>query len=140
MSFRPSDCAIPQLWCGEGKMPKNTNEVRYLRAGTPHECMKKGFGAGMYSEKAKRLPSYSLQKIKYVGETHEDNFKKEGIKTTQDLITKMRGKTTAQISTILRKVLVMKNGRTDMRAFNSVLLFLHGAAVTGLPKCEKIDQ
>ncbi len=34
----------PRIYCGKGKMPANGV---YLRKGSPLECLKKGFGAGL---------------------------------------------------------------------------------------------
>lgn len=138
MPFKESDCIIPELWCGDGPIP-NKKGKRYLRAGTRSECVKKGFGAGMFSEKAKELKENSLCQIKYVGETYEKKFSKKGIKTTDDLLRKMETNTRVQIEKILKGIFKRGgNAGLDQRAYNSTLMYLYNHGVGHLPACSKI--
>jgi hypothetical protein len=122
-------CAVPKMWCGKGAMPKS-----YNREGSRYECLQQGFGAGMFSERAKNLPPHSLQKIKYIGDKMEARFRRSGIATTTALINRTRNMTDTQINTLLRRILVKSNGALDGRAFNHVLLFLDDAGID-VPQC-----
>lgn len=132
-------CAIPELWCGvSDRIPKSKDPlVKYVRSGNKYECMKKGFGAGMAKSKKEDLPSSSLRNIKYVGEVHEENFRRDGILTLVNLTTKMNGKSAREKEEILKRILVKSDGKLDKRAFNSVLVYLHKAGIGGLPSCRK---
>jgi len=137
MPFKADECAIPKVWCGNGKMPKRTTK-NYYKIGSRAECVKVGFGAGMYSERKKHLPMSSLQQIPYVGETYEKKFKKIGIKTKAELRSKMSKKSPTEIEKILKKVFTKKGGSFDRRAYNSTLLFLYQNGVGKLPRCRRI--
>jgi hypothetical protein len=121
-------------------MPKNPKDgVKYLRKGTAEECMKKGFGAGMMNEKTKNLPSSSLQKIKYIGETHEDNFKSKRIGTTTALLNFAKSHSENEVKELLSKVLKKKGGAgLDGRAYNSVIMWLYGKGVKDVPECKAL--
>lgn len=135
-TFKESKCAIPSLWCGKGPVPKNIrNDKKYTRKGTSVECMKQGFGAGMMSEKSKHLPPASLQQIKYIGETHEKNFKKAKIETINKLIKTFKSKEPEQIKLLLSGILMKKNSTLDKKAYNSVLLFLYRHGNSNIPSC-----
>jgi hypothetical protein len=141
--FKLEDCAIPTVWCGDSDDVPDDNskdgvKTKYVRKGTTTECLRKGFGAGQATEKSKSLPATSLQKIKYVGDKHEAAFKKAGIKTTTELVTKMKGKTDKEIEKALKKILKKSNGVVDGRAYNCVLVYLHGRGVKKLPACTKL--
>ena len=138
MSFNEKDCIIPELWCGDAHKPPKKNGKVYVRSGTKYECMKKGFGAGMHTERAENLFTESLQRIKYVGEKHEENFKKAGIKDLTALTKQLGSKTATQIEAILQKILVKSDARLDSKAYNSTLLYLHRHGIGGLPGCKKI--
>ena len=122
-------CQPKRVWCGKGDMP-----LGYLRDGTRHECLQQGFGAGSYTEKAKRLPYNSLQRIKYVGEIHEKSFRGVGIYTLEDL-KKWTSKNSTTINAMLRKVLRKSNEALDVRAYNHVLLWLDENGAKKLPSC-----
>ena len=137
-SFDEEQCIIPELWCGEANKPPKKKGVIYYKTGSRYECMKRGFGAGMYSTKKETLPAKSLQQIKYIGEVHEESFIRYGIKDIPTLIKEMKGRTTNGIETILKKILVKSNGVFDAKAYNSTLVFLHKNGTANLPACKKI--
>lgn len=141
MTFNFRDCIIPTVWCGNGNIPTKVSEdKKYSRIGTRLECMKKGFGAGMYSEKKKLLSPESLQNIKYVGEIFEQNFKKNNIHTLDDLVEFAKKKRSSEIKKVLYKVLEKKNKQFDKRAYNSVLLYLFHHGGKDLPLCRRISR
>lgn len=129
-------CKIPVLYCGDKEeLPEegpSENEY-YARKGTSGECLKKGFGAGMYSERNKNLPNTSIRNIKYVTEVQEENFKSMGVKNLSQL--KKEAKKGNFKDTL--KAVLLKNGVFDKRAYNSVLLWLynHGTDEKELPTC-----
>ena len=117
--------------------------VKYTKVGSRYECMQKGYGAGMYGEKKKGLPRTSLQQIKYVGETYEDNFKRNGIATTTQLISKLKGQPKSAIQNAIRRSVTKKGGVVDKRAYNHCLayLYVHGIneeSGKNLPPCYRI--
>lgn len=132
-------CAIPAVYCGDGDtLPtKRDAEHYYYRFGTRSECLKKGFGAGTHIERKAGLSDDSLQQIKYVGPVHEKNFKRHGIASLTQLLTRYKKHSSGiedELSDILRK----KGGGLDKRAYNSTLLYLHRHGVSKLPQCKKI--
>jgi hypothetical protein len=131
MPLDRSKCVTQKVWCGKGSLPHGNG---YSRAGTPFECLQQGFGAGKYSEKEKHLPFDSLQRIKYVGETHEASFKKEKIRNLKDL-TSFAKDNPSKLERMLKKVLMKKDDRLDVRAYNHVLLWLDDQRVSKLPSC-----
>jgi|SRR5437868_5894291 len=139
MSFNPNKCAIPTVYCGKNpKIParKKGDDHYYVRKGTPNECMSKGFGAGMINERNKKLPDNSLQQIKYVGDTYDSKFKKNHkIKNVNDLIKYAKK---YNVQRLLTGVFTKKDGKLDMRAYNSTLLYLYRVGVTNLPTCKNI--
>ena len=141
MSFKPKECAIPTVWCGKGNPPsrKRSGDVYYYKTGSRYECMQKGFGSGMYSEKSKLLPEYSLQHIKYVGETYEKRFKSKGVNDTVQLITFVRDQSVEEIEGLLSRIFAKKGGGIDKRAYNSTLMYLYHNGNHLLPKCHKIN-
>jgi hypothetical protein len=146
MSFRLGDCAIPTVWCGKSDtLPKANPKdmVKYVKVGSRYECMQKGYGAGMYGEKNKGLPRTSLQQIKYVGETYEANFKRNGISTTTQLVSKLKGQPKPVIQNTIKRSVTKKGGVVDKRAYNHCLvyLFVHGMneeSGENLPPCYRI--
>ena len=143
MSFRLADCAIPSVWCGKSSTPPKTKPgdmVRYTGPGSRYECMQKGYGAGMYGEKNKGLPKTSLRQIKYVGETYEANFKRNGISSTTQLVSQFKGKHKTTIQNTIRKSVTKKGGVVDKKAYNHCLVYLyfHGTGGEKLPPCYKI--
>lgn len=118
-------------------MPRGVKDgVKYTRQGTPFECSQKGFGAGMMSEKTKNLPANSLQKIKYIGEKHEENFRDNRIRTTTALKNYAINNPPATVERMLRRVLVKSNGAFDAKAFNSVVSWLYSKqGVKNVPQC-----
>lgn len=149
MAFDPTKCLLPTIWCGKGPLPTSAekrvdrkNNVKYVKEGSKEECVQKGFGAGMFSERAKSLPDTSLQKIKYVGETYEKNFKTVRIETTLDLLTFARGSPTKSILDLILKVTTKKDGKIDHKAYNSILLWLYNNGVDSskIPSCHRLVQ
>ena len=138
--FNPKKCAIPTVYCGNGPVPKrkDNDDTYYSGLGTPYQCMQKGFGAGMHSEKNKSLPKNSVQNIKYVGEVYESNFKKRNINTIDDLVEYASSHEEKEIKKLLKKVFDKHNGILDQRAYNSTLLFLYKKGIQQLPSCVTI--
>ncbi len=138
MSFKVEDCIIPKVWCGKGNRPKRNSDTYYYKNGSRYECMRQGFGAGMYSERNKNLSANSLRHIKYVGDVFEQRFRKRGIATTTNLVKKMKEKSTNEIEKFLKRVFTRSNGGLDRRAYNSTILYLYRHGVRKVPKCSKI--
>lgn len=141
MSFNPEDCAIPTFYCGDqSDLParKRGDDKYYTRHGTPRECLSKGFGAGMITERLKTLPESTLQQIKYVGDVYDRRFRENGINTVDGLILYAKGRNPIEIDALLRKVLTKKGGAVDQRALNSVLLFLYKNGVQRIPSCKRL--
>lgn len=136
--FDPWRCSIPSVWCGSKTMPAPTQDVTYTRPGTSLECMKKGFGAGAWTEKKKLLPPNSLQQIKWVGEKYEGEFVTRGISDTDDLIGWAREHDVDELEELLRDVFTKRGGALDGKAFNSCLMFLYRHGVGDLPQCEQL--
>ena len=135
--FRLEACAVPTFWCGDGPRPVSTDPlVKYTRSGTRHECLQKGFGAGMHTEKKKTLPTNSLQQIKYIGPKYEKNFKKAGIRDLPGLRAEMSGRTTSDIERMLKKITAKAGGSVDVRAYNAVLVYLYQHGIGTLPACK----
>ncbi len=140
MSFKPNTCKIPTVYCGKGNYknaiaPDNT---RYIRKGTALECISKGVAVGIMMEKAKRLPKNSLQHIKYVGETYEKKFKRQGIKTLSQLITFGKKNSAIKLKSLLQQVFKKSDNIVDQRAYNSTLIILYRNGNSKLPPCKKI--
>jgi len=137
--FNRGRCSIPTVYCGDKDQIPTTGPSRdthYSRRGTARECLSKGFGAGMITEKLKNLTLNSLQRIKYIGDKYEQKFVDVGITNTDRLVTEMRRLNAENINRVLCEILRRKNGVVDKRAFNSVLLFLDDNGVNNLPECE----
>lgn len=140
-AFNPDDCATPTFYCGDDPaVPPRIpgKDTFYSRHGTPRECLTKGFGAGMYSERAKHLPVDSLQKIKFVGEKYEANFAVEKIKNVDDLGWYVHNHTVSQIDAMLRRVFQKKGGVLDLKAYNATLLYLYKRGEPRIPNCQRM--
>lgn len=119
-------------------MPPSRDGKIYTRPGTRSECLRIGIGAGLHQERRKSLAADSLQQIKFVGPTHEANFRAEGVLTTRGLIGKARRLANPDaVREFLERVLVRKGGGVDTRTFNSVCryLYAHGVPVEEIPGC-----
>lgn len=142
--FDPSKCLIPTAWCGRGPVPAQRRDlaknIKYVREGTKDECLQKGFGAGVFSEKAKTLAPSSLQNIKYVGDVYERKFREAGIQTLKQLKDRVEDSTKEPNKALISRAVTKKNGRVDSRAYNHVLLWLYqnGVTQTKLPLCHKL--
>ena len=119
MSFDTNRCIMKNIYCGNGNIPNNKKNL-YSKVGSPYECLKKGFGSGMYNEKKKTLSINSLQQISYVGDLMEQNFKNNGFN-------------------VIPHILINKDGKLNIKAYNSVLLFLHNNGIKNLPRCKIIN-
>ena len=140
MSFQRSRCIIRQIYCGNGKVPKDTRQKKYSRKGTQYECLKKGFGAGNWACLNKNLSPTSLKQIKYIGPVFETNFKKKRIYSTKSLVNKMKTLSAVQKRELLKAVCKRKSGGIDYRAVNSVILYLHSQKVGSLPSCRIVKE
>jgi hypothetical protein len=141
MAFNKKSCAIPTVWCGDGKMPTaHKDGMFYTREGTRSECVKKGFGAGKYQERNAHLPKTSLLQIKYVGETYEGKFKRYGITSTTQLLKEFKSSKAnpSMIEKTLKDIFTKKDHKLDQRAYNSTLLYLYGNGIGKLPQCSKM--
>ena len=104
MTFSRSKCVIRKIYCGEGRPPADTYDVKYSRKGSRAECLKRGFGAAMWAQKKKDLSRNSLQQISYIGPVYEKNFKRLKLGTIPKLIDELSNKTAAQKKDIITKV------------------------------------
>ena len=142
MAFNEATCKIPTVYCGTKSRPPATHpdyRMRYTRPGTRYQCLQKGFGGGIAKEQESSLPATSLRNIKYIGATHETNFRRSNIRTLTDLKRiQSRYTTPAALSRFLKTVLVKSNGSLDGRAYNMVLLYLHKQGKTNLPPCKRL--
>jgi hypothetical protein len=138
--FDVDRCAIPTVYCGSGAVPerKKGDDKYYTGVGTPYQCMQKGFGAGMYSEKNKSIPKTSVQTIKYVGEVYERNFKNHKINYLEDLKKYANSHNEEELKELLKDVFDKSGGILDKRAYNSTLLYLYKNGVENLPQCKII--
>jgi hypothetical protein len=142
MPFNEKKCLIPTVYCGnKDDVPSDDDSdgvtSSYSKKGSAYECMQKGFGAGMHSERKKTLGASSLQTIKYVNEKHEKSFKKDGVISITTLKQKCRTMTPANISTFLKKHL-KKGNELDKKAYNMVLLHLYRNGMASLPSCYQL--
>lgn len=144
--FNPVKCLVPTAWCGKGPVPSQkqdlTKNVKYVREGTKDECLQKGFGAGVFSEKAKGISSSSLQNIKYVGETYELNFRKAGITNLNELLSAAKNSSKSRVQSLVSQSVTKKGGQIDSRAYNHVLLWMYqnGVPQVNLPLCHEITE
>lgn len=141
--FKESDCYIPTVWCGEKNTIPTTRpkgDTYYHKVGSRYECLKVGFGAGASTERKQNLPLTSIEQIKYIGDVHAESFKNKGVTTTTRLITVAKGKNIDELEKYLKGILQKSNGQVDMRAYNSVLLYLYRHGISQLPRCIKIKK
>jgi hypothetical protein len=120
--------------------PDHKKNVKYTSLGTREECVQKGFGAGVHTERAKYLHEDSLQHIKYVGEVFEKHFKARGIADTKALLKFARGSNKAGIQKLVISVSTKKDGKIDHRAYNHILLWLYNNGIDSskIPSCEDL--
>jgi hypothetical protein len=140
--FRVQDCLIPTVYCGKKKkIPKtNNNNQRYVRRGTRSECLRKGVGAGVYSERDKHLSNSSLQRIMYVGPYFEQQFRDNGIRTINGLIKRAKKIRKGRLENLLEDICTNRDGRVDRRTYNSVVLHIYKMGITWVPNCRKIRK
>lgn len=133
-------CAIPVAYCGNAPNAparKRGDETYYDRMGTGYECMQKGFGGGLMTERSKNLPVTSLQRIKYLGEGYEVKFRAKNINNIAELVEYAKW-SSPRFGELLNEVLVKKNGVIDKRARNSILLHVYKMGVDTLPACDRL--
>ena len=140
MVFDKSACVIRKMYCGDGKLPRNTHTKKYSRIGTRSECLKKGFGVATWEHRKKKLSRDSLQQIMYIGPVHEENFKKRGISSIKTLLSKLKNMTMSEKEKLINKSCKKNNGTIDQRAVNAVLLFLNDNGIKNLPPCKIVKE
>ncbi len=140
MAFRPEGCYIPTVYCGneERKYPYREGENEYMRAGTRHECMQKGFGAALAQTTKKTLTAENLQQIRFVGPKFEQAFKNRNIHTTRQLLEYARVHSPVEIERMLKGVFQTQIGLLYGKGYNSVLLWLYRNGTRELPQCTVI--
>lgn len=134
VSFDKKRCEVKTVYCGNGSPTK-----KHSRKGTQYECLKKGFGSGLWSEKTKHLSKNSLQRIPYVNGTIEIRLSSYGIKTMTQLKLFMRRLDMEEKREFLYDM-CMDKGVMDFKAYNSILLFLFDNSVQKLPSCQQIIE
>ena len=140
MSFNKNKCIIRKLYCGNGKIPKDTSDKKYSRKGSSYECLKKGFGIADWNHRKKNLSKTSLQQIPYIGPVYENNFKKNKIYSLTSLISKLKNLNLINKKEIITKCCTKSNGGIDQKAINSILLYLHSHGVKNLPSCKIVNE
>jgi hypothetical protein len=142
MPFDPDKCYIPTVYCGnkERKYPYVEKDNLYEGKGTPHQCLKKGFGGAVARENKKHLPPDSVQMIRYVGPLFEENFRKENILSTKQLIKYVRDNSARNIEQMLRRVFSNSNGSLNGKGYNSTLLYLYHNGQSRLPQCTNLRE
>ena len=133
-SFDKSRCEIKTIYCGNGTATK-----KHSRKGTQYECLKKGFGSGLWNERMKHLPKNSIQRIPYVNDTIESRLMQYGIKTQTQLKMFMRRLEKDEKKEFLYDM-CMDKGRMDFKAYNSILMFLFDNSIQRLPACQPIIE
>jgi len=131
---------VRKLYCGDGKIPKDTTSKKYSRKGTSYECLKKGYGIADWEHRKKALSKTSLQQIMYVGPTYEANFKRRKIYSITSLIKKTQNLSVTEKRELISSGCKRKNGAIDQKAFNSVVLFLHERGMKDLPSCKIVKE
>lgn len=141
MSFSKSKCIIRKIYCGDkNSVPKDTRTVKYSRAGTRAECLRRGFGVAEAKYKKDGVSANSLQNIMYVGEIYAKNFKKKRITSLKTLIKRVENMTAVEKKTLLTSCCKKSNNVVDHRAVNSILLYLHEHGVDDLPGCRVVRE
>ncbi len=115
-------CTIPQVWCGKGPVPNN---LKYSEAGTPFQCLRKGFGAGSGIERNKYLPSNDLHRIPYLRPAYIAQLNGSNINTLTDLRNHFVDLTRERQRQFLERVTRKLNGEVDTKAYDSILNYLH---------------
>jgi len=136
--FNINKCLIPTIYCGKGSyksVSPSNNYSKYIKKGSPSECIKKGIGAGIYIEKKKNLTKNSLQNIPYIGPVFEKNFKSHKITTLSKLEEYIEDSSISKIKKMLTDVCTKSNGQIDPKAYNSVILYLYYKGHRDLPVC-----
>lgn len=140
MGFNKNSCVIRKVYCGDGKIPKDTTDKKYSRRGTRYECLRRGYGIADWEHRKKNLSKTSLQQIVYVGPAYESNFRKKKIYSIKSLLSKLSNMSAAEKKSLLADVCTRQNGSFDQKAFNSIVLFLHEQGVKQLPSCKIVNE
>ena len=103
--------------------------------------MKKGFGAGMYSEKKKYIDSNSLRQIPYVGEQIERKFIKRNINNIDDLKRYFKKHSREYNKQLIVYATKKSNNTRNSRAYNSIIVYMYdlGIDTNRLPICDIIS-
>jgi hypothetical protein len=134
MSFDKSLCSTKPIYCGS---KSSFSTTKYSRKGSPYECLQKGFGSGLWSEKVKHLPKSSLQHIPYLNIHIEKRFASFDIHTLSQLKSFMRKLSKLDKQTFLFDMCT-HSGKLDFKAYNSIILFLYDNSIQSLPDCHSI--
>lgn len=139
--FNLSNCYSQSVYCGdkEKKFPYIENDIKYISNGSSFQCLKKGFGAGIFQSLKKNISKNSLLNIKYVGTVFEKKFKRNKIYTISSLLNFSRKSKKNNLKILLEKVFTDSTGRLYINGYNSVLLFLYrNGLYNNLPSCKII--
>ena len=140
MSFNKSNCIIRKIYCGNGKLPKDTASKKYSRRGAAYECLQRGFGVADWQHRKTNMSKTSLQQIPYIGPVFEANFKRNQIYSITSLINKLDKLSATEKRKIITACCKRKNGSTDQRAFNGIVLFLYEHKMKNLPSCKIVKE
>ena len=140
MSFNKTACIVRRMYCGDGKIPKDTATNKYSRKGSTYECLKKGYGIADWEHRKKDLTKTSLQQIMYVGPVYEANFRKKKIYSITSLVNKTTSMSAKEKRDLIAASCKRKNGAIDQKAFNSIVLFLHQRGLKNLPSCKIVKE
>jgi len=138
MNFNINNCFLKTYYCGD----KNKNypfieeKTRYTRAGLRSECLKKGFGAGKFTELKRNISRESLLNIKYVGPIFLKKFKSVGITSIPKLLNFVQTNNINRTRNLLERVFTDKRGTLNKNGYNSVLIFLYENGYANLPQCK----
>ena len=140
MPFNKSACLVRKVYCGDGKVPKDTAEIKYSRKGTQYECLKKGYGIAHWERHNKGLSKTSLQQIMYIGPKYETNFKRLKVYSIISLLKKTSEMSAAEKKSFIATGCKRENGSVDQKAFNAVVLFLYTKDQGDLPACKIVRE
>lgn len=129
-------CIIRKIYCGDGKIPKDTRKKKYSRKGTSYECLQRGYGIADWEHRKKNLSKTSLQQIIYVGPSYEARFKRKHIYSITSLLKVLQNLSASEKKDIIEYACTKKNGSIDQKAVNSVIVFLHDRGIKSLPRCK----
>ena len=138
MSFVKSKCVIRKIYCGEKPIPHDTATVKYSRAGSSYECMKRGYGAALAN--TRQLTTKDVRNIKYIGDAYAKNLKRKRITSLNTLVSKTKNMTAAEKKALFMSCCKKSNGIVDHRAVNSLIMYLYEKGVDQLPACKIVME